>query len=249
MRRLDAQRCFAACDDRLHEYCRGMITPGESSAPTLLATHGVQQLPSNKLELFQMRGFLDDAICAELIAMIETERRPSTLADANGDDYFRTSETCDLAPEVPMVQAEGLETKLFALSGIDPAHGEPVQGQRYAVGQEFKAHCDWFKPWRPGLGEVLLGLGPANLDLHDLSQRCRSWRRNALQGGRQDGPAGDRQAAMLEQPQAGPATQSQHDPPWHEGSKGRQIRDHQMVSGEALGLVTRYDAVPWDGGE
>ena len=37
-------------------------------------------------------------------------------------------------------------TRLFALNGIDPAHGEPVQGQRYEVGQEFKAHTDYFEP-------------------------------------------------------------------------------------------------------
>lgn len=121
-----------------------MAHPGESSAATLLATPGVQQVPSEKLELFQMRGFLDTAMCKALIAMIEAERRPSTLADPNGDTYFRTSETCDFAPEVPVVQA--LEDKLRALGGIDPAHGEPVQGQRYALGQEFKAHCDWFNP-------------------------------------------------------------------------------------------------------
>jgi prolyl 4-hydroxylase len=31
-------------------------------------------------------------------------------------------------------------------AGIDPAHGEPIQGQRYDVGQEFKAHTDYFEP-------------------------------------------------------------------------------------------------------
>ena len=35
---------------------------------------------------------------------------------------------------------------LFELSGIDPAYGEPVQGQRYLAGQEFKPHCDYFNP-------------------------------------------------------------------------------------------------------
>ena len=39
-----------------------------------------------------------------------------------------------------------LEERLLALSGIDPVYGEPVQGQRYDVGQEFKPHCDWFNP-------------------------------------------------------------------------------------------------------
>jgi len=39
-----------------------------------------------------------------------------------------------------------MEAQLAALSGIDPAYGEPLQGQRYEVGQEFKPHCDWFNP-------------------------------------------------------------------------------------------------------
>jgi prolyl 4-hydroxylase len=121
-----------------------MLAPGESSAEILMARPGVQRVPSPKLELFQLRGFLTPALCAELTALIDAERRPSTLADHNGDDYFRTSETCDLSPQLPVVrQLEGL---LCDLNRIDPAHGEPVQGQRYAEGQEFKPHCDYFNP-------------------------------------------------------------------------------------------------------
>ncbi|MGD9811892.1 MAG: prolyl hydroxylase family protein, partial [Sphingobium sp.] len=33
--------------------------------------------------------------------------------------------------------------------GIAPDYGEPIQGQRYAVGQEFKAHTDYFEPDGP----------------------------------------------------------------------------------------------------
>jgi prolyl 4-hydroxylase len=121
-----------------------MIQPGESSAELLGQTPGVQRAPFPKLELFQMKRFLPPDLCAELIELIDANRRPSTIADANGDHYFRTSETCDLEPGEPAVQ--DLERRLLALNGIDPAHGEPVQGQRYAVGQEFKAHTDYFEP-------------------------------------------------------------------------------------------------------
>ena len=121
-----------------------MKRQGESSAAHLLAQTRVQRVPTDKLELFQLRGFIAPELCAALIALIETDRRPSTIADDIGDRYFRTSETCDLAPDQPAVRA--LEQRLLALSGIDPAHGEPVQGQRYDVGQEFKPHCDWFNP-------------------------------------------------------------------------------------------------------
>ena len=121
-----------------------MNSLGESSAAHLLAHTGVQRVPIDKLELFQLRNFIGPELSADLIALIETNRRPSTIADDNGDRYFRTSETCDLAPDDPAVLA--LEERLLALSGIDPIYGEPVQGQRYDVGQEFKAHCDWFNP-------------------------------------------------------------------------------------------------------
>ena len=35
---------------------------------------------------------------------------------------------------------------LTQLCGLNPAYGEPLQGQRYAVGQEFKPHTDYFTP-------------------------------------------------------------------------------------------------------
>lgn len=104
----------------------------------------VRHVPTQRLTLLTAPAFLSEALCESLIELIDKDRRPSTIADANGDDYFRTSETCDLDADEPAV--EQLEACLFALNGIDPAHGEPVQGQRYAVGQEFKAHTDYFEP-------------------------------------------------------------------------------------------------------
>jgi prolyl 4-hydroxylase len=121
-----------------------MTQSGESAAAILMQTPGMQRAPFAKLELFQLKRFLPPELCAELIALIDAGRRPSTIADANGDHYFRTSETCDLDAGEPAVR--DLEARLFALNGIDPAHGEPVQGQRYAVGQEFKPHTDYFEP-------------------------------------------------------------------------------------------------------
>lgn len=119
-----------------------MIGPGESSASLLLSRPGLQRVPTDRLELFQLRDFVSPELCTKLIALIEKDRRPSTLADAGDDRYFRTSETCDLDADEPAVRE--MEALFAALNGIDPAHGEPLQGQRYDVGQEFKAHCDYF---------------------------------------------------------------------------------------------------------
>ncbi len=104
----------------------------------------VQRVPSRDLTLFIRRAFLSAEECAGLIERIEAGRRPSTIADANADYAFRTSETCDLDRDDPLVAA--IDAKLSAFTGIDPAYGEPIQGQRYAVGQEFKGHTDYFDP-------------------------------------------------------------------------------------------------------
>ena len=114
-------------------------------AERLAGTPGVQRVPSPRLDLFIKRGFLDPEPCRRIIALIDERRRPSTLADDLGDAQFRTSETCDLDSANPDVSA--LNASIAELTGLDPAHGEPLQGQRYALGQEFKAHTDYFEPY------------------------------------------------------------------------------------------------------
>jgi prolyl 4-hydroxylase len=105
---------------------------------------GIQKFPARNVMLFQKSNFLSAEECAMLIEQIERDRRPSTIADANGDDAYRTSETCDLDMADPLVDA--IDRKIAAYAGIDPAYGENIQGQRYDVGQEFKAHTDYFEP-------------------------------------------------------------------------------------------------------
>lgn len=120
-------------------------TASEPALPErLLTVPGMMKVPSPRLEMFVLRDFLTVEECEVLIARIDRDRRPSTIADANGDNYFRTSETCDLPMDLPDVAA--LDEKLSGLSGIARAFGEPLQGQRYAAGQEFKPHTDYFDP-------------------------------------------------------------------------------------------------------
>jgi prolyl 4-hydroxylase len=128
-----------------------MPGPGESSAQLLLSHAGMQRVPSPRLELFILRDFLDEQECAELIALIEAERHPSTLVNDDSQPAFRTSETCFLSHTHPCVAA--IDARLAAISGIDPAHGEALQGQRYEVGQEFKPHTDFFEPSAPDFQE------------------------------------------------------------------------------------------------
>ena len=104
----------------------------------------VQRVPTKALELFIHRGFLDGDLCAALIERIDAGRRASTLVDDLGAANFRTSETCDLDHRDALVA--NVDLRICDLLGYDRKFGEPLQGQRYAPGQEFRPHTDTFEP-------------------------------------------------------------------------------------------------------
>jgi prolyl 4-hydroxylase len=101
-------------------------------------------VPSRLLDLFIVRDFLEPSTCTALIERIDASRRPSDIADDIGIPDFRTSETCDLDAGDPL--AAEVDGKIRELLGLPLANGEPLQGQRYAPGQEFKPHTDTFNP-------------------------------------------------------------------------------------------------------
>ncbi|HEX8841290.1 MAG TPA: 2OG-Fe(II) oxygenase [Sphingomicrobium sp.] len=120
------------------------LSSDTSPAKRLRQTAGVQRVPTRELELFIARNFLDAGTCAALIGLIDAKRRPSGIADDIGIANYRTSETCDLDWREPIVAA--VDDKICALLGFPSRSGEPIQGQRYAPGQEFKPHTDTFEP-------------------------------------------------------------------------------------------------------
>jgi prolyl 4-hydroxylase len=124
----------------------GAVQANEVST-RLRALPGVQRHPSSSLDLFIIRNFAEPQLCAQLIERIDANRRPSTIVDDLGIADFRTSETCDLSGVDPVVHS--IEQRIAELLGLPLALAEPLQGQRYAVGQEFKVHTDTFEPGRP----------------------------------------------------------------------------------------------------
>jgi prolyl 4-hydroxylase len=110
----------------------------------LAQTARVQRVPTRALDLFILRDFLNPAACTALIERIDARRRPSEISDDIGIANYRTSETCDLDWRDPLV-AE-VDTKIANLLGLPLAASEPLQGQRYAPGQEFRPHTDTFEP-------------------------------------------------------------------------------------------------------
>jgi prolyl 4-hydroxylase len=115
-----------------------------SPVERLARADGAQRVPTRDLELFIMRGFIDAATCVALMELIDARRRPSDIVDDTGIANFRTSDTCDLDSSDRLV-AE-VERKVSGLLGLPLDRGEPLQGQRYAPGQEFRPHTDTFNP-------------------------------------------------------------------------------------------------------
>ena len=102
----------------------------------------VYRVPVDQVELFAIGDFLTDDECTQLCAMIDAVARPSSLHELDYASGFRTSYSGDLDPRGALVA--GISLRIDALLGVDAVIGEPVQGQRYHPGQQFKPHNDWF---------------------------------------------------------------------------------------------------------
>ena len=113
----------------------------------LMQAPGIAKAPVHALDLFLLRDFLTASECAGLVALIDAARKPSRLFANNPDQDFRTSETCNLDPKNALVKA--VDTRLTLFLGIDAAFGEFLQGQRYAIGQQFKPHHDFLRTDEP----------------------------------------------------------------------------------------------------
>ncbi len=115
---------------------------GKRVRARLAANPDAYRIPAEGIELFALGGFLSDAECRQLCAMIDAVARPSALHELDYASGFRTSYSGDLDPGDALVS--GISQRIDALLGVSATIGEPVQGQRYWPGQQFKPHNDWF---------------------------------------------------------------------------------------------------------
>ena len=100
---------------------------------------------SDELQLYTLEGFLSSADCKALIRQIDANLRPSTITSGEDTYGVRTSSTCDLGL-VPHQRIDKVDKKIAETLGINIAWSETIQGQKYEVSQEFKAHTDYFTP-------------------------------------------------------------------------------------------------------
>lgn len=115
---------------------------GAAVAQRLDANPAVTRAEVTGVQVFYHLDFLDAAQCDTLIAIIDANRRPSSLLSDKAGADFRTSESCDMDRYSPQVQP--IDESIARLLGVPAENGETLQGQRYAPGQHFRAHHDYF---------------------------------------------------------------------------------------------------------
>lgn len=94
------------------------------------------------VQLYIQDGFLSSDECRQLRGIIDAGCYPSPLFEKEKYEGVRTSQSCNLDVHDPFIAA--VEAKIAELLGIAGAWGEPLQGQKYAVGECFKEHADFF---------------------------------------------------------------------------------------------------------
>jgi prolyl 4-hydroxylase len=115
---------------------------GRDVGARLEANPNVRKAKVETAQMYTYPDFLSEEECAELVALIDGAARPSTLLATHQDPEFRTSFSTDLDRWSDAVWP--IDDRIAELLGIPPANAETMQGQRYAPGQQFRAHCDYF---------------------------------------------------------------------------------------------------------
>ncbi len=119
-------------------------TQFKTNKKKLLLESNAVKLHTDKLDIYYIDNFLNNYECRHVIKMIRSKLRPSELSSPDVDKFFRTSKTCDLA-ELNDRVIRKIDDKICNLLQIEKDLSEPIQGQYYEVGQEFKPHTDFFE--------------------------------------------------------------------------------------------------------
>ena len=115
------------------------------ASPALVRNPRAKKVETNLLQIYTIDDFVSPAECAALVQIISENLRPSTVTTDEKDKTFRTSTTCDLS-NLDRRIVGAIDERIGYTLGIRPEYSELTQAQRYDVGQQFKAHTDFFEP-------------------------------------------------------------------------------------------------------
>lgn len=105
----------------------------------------LRRIPAPKAQLYVWPGFLVPEICDALVALADERLRASTTTDAFADPNIRTSRSSDIGSLGNNLVMQ-LDELISEALGIHWSYSDATQIQRYDVGQEYKAHYDYFTP-------------------------------------------------------------------------------------------------------
>tara|TARA_B100002049_G_scaffold181711_1_gene138749 strand:+ start:77 stop:796 length:720 start_codon:yes stop_codon:yes gene_type:complete len=115
---------------------------GSEVRSRLSANPNAEAAGNGKADLFLLRNLLTTRQCAKLIKVIDSRIQRSVLFSEKTSPRGRTSSTHFFSEEAPETRA--LSNRIGTVTGIDPMHAEPLQGQRYRLGEEYRHHRDHF---------------------------------------------------------------------------------------------------------
>ena len=121
-----------------------LIAQGDAVRARLDADPYAYRVPLDTMDMYAITDFLSAAECHRFMTLVDEVARPSATFEPGNQQDYRTSFSGDVDRANPFVAM--IERRIDDLMGIDPVCGEAIQGQRYAVGQEYRGHCDWFPP-------------------------------------------------------------------------------------------------------
>jgi prolyl 4-hydroxylase len=112
--------------------------------------------------MYTYADFLTAEECDGIVRLSENDLTPSTTTTFNSDKNFRISKTCYLEQEeLPFIL--DINQKIANTLGVSLGYSEQIQAQKYDVGNEFKAHTDYFQ------------LSSPSFEKHALEQGQRTW--------------------------------------------------------------------------
>ena len=121
-----------------------------------------------------------------------------------------------------------VDRRIAELLGLAPETGEPLQGQRYAPGQEFKPHTDTFEP------------GGADFYIHTADAGQRTWTAMVYLNQPEDGGATRFKAiGKTVQPETGKLLA------WNNRTPGGGVNPATLHHGMKVRAGTKYIVTKW----
>ena len=104
------------------------------------------QFPSNLMEMYIVKNFLNDKECKDIIRASKSNFTPSTVVDTGIDKKQRSSTTCHYSNSSKACQLllDQLQKKICNYMNISVDYTEKPQIQQYCRGNQFKLHHDFF---------------------------------------------------------------------------------------------------------